>query len=435
MEELRKTISNAANPNEIKDGITLLHTAIKLGDSESILKLIEKGANPNITESSELPPVHYCIKQHQLECLKVLLSHKADPNLALKDGTTPVFTAIQFSFNEALNELINSGADINHQRNLTLETPLLFAIHIRNSKAAEILITKGCVRTCFNNIAIIDSLKYGDIETFRVIMQKYPKDLLLKDENGVSVSDLAMNCIDPAFELLILTKLNTDNCNDTKFIAALKETILNDINRARKLFSQPVESFSELSEFLSNLIRIEREVVRFDEFIEAKSKLINNRLVLLNGTHEKSPLKDNIKELENSWESKIRESEQLYTSFLGTVHTPESKAAIKRWSQYVQTRSQFFLHIMNESKYIIGDQEFIKSETTNCNNILNELTSVKNWHQSQTTVFQSEIVTFTRKVRIAIHNHQILNSPEEILGKVQILNTQINKTNPDLFSH
>ena len=434
MEELRKTISNTTNPNEIIDGISLLHQAIKIGDSESVRNLLEKGADPNKSDLNELPPIHYCIKQHQIDCLKVLLSHNSDPNLALKDGASPLFTAIQFSFDEALNELINAGADINHQRNLTFETPLFFAIHIRNSKATEILLSKGCSRVCGSNHAIVDSLKYGDIESFRIILQNYPKDILLKDESGISVTDLAKKNIDPAFELLLLTKIHVDNCNDEKFIAKLKETILKDINETRKLFPQQIESFLELNDFLSSIIRIEREVVRFDELIEKKSKIINNRLVLLNGSHDKSPLQEHFNELAEKWEAKIQESEQIYTSFLASVHTPESKAAIKRWSNYVQTRNQFFIHLMTESKYIIGGKEFIDSEIAKCTSIINELSSLKDWHQSQTQSYQKEIVSFTRKVRTAYHNHQILNNPEEILGKVQLLNTQINETNPDLFN-
>jgi ankyrin repeat protein len=60
-----------------------LHTAVEGGKSQAAKLLLERGANPNITDKGKKTPLHYAAENGSVETVKALLAHKAD--LTIKD--------------------------------------------------------------------------------------------------------------------------------------------------------------------------------------------------------------------------------------------------------------------------------------------------------------------------------------------------------------
>lgn len=97
------------NTRDISTGDTALHIVTERGDTNWILFLTQKGANPNI---------------------------------ANKKGITPIMLAVSLGKVEGVDALLKAGARINDQNSLG-ETPLIQATHRRDVAMIKLLLAKG----------------------------------------------------------------------------------------------------------------------------------------------------------------------------------------------------------------------------------------------------------------------------------------------------
>ena len=286
-----------------------------------------------------------------------------------------------------------------------------------------------------SHCALLNSIQANDLKLLQSILEKHPEDVLYKDENGHDAMYFAREHSDPSYELLLLSdsQVKVQNCFDKEFIETMKDSIMQEMNEGRKYFSYNIATMYNLSEVLIKLMKTERKVVRFGEFIHQKTEFVKNRLTALNEKpKEKSPLAKNYQDLFNQWENKIKESENINKSFESKVHTPESKEALQRWQQYLNERKNFFREFISKTESF-RDDSHIEEEIALNTRVSEALNHLKNWDRSQTQPFQKELVEFTRQIRAAHKQNLILRNPDEALGNAQRLNTQIALTNPQLF--
>ena len=106
-------------------GQDALLPAIRRGDTATVAQLIERGANPNITDAEGVPALMLATLFADVECVEVLLEGGANPNLRNAAGTSPLIWAMPDSARAQL--LMEYGAEVN-ARSVTLgRTPLLAA--------------------------------------------------------------------------------------------------------------------------------------------------------------------------------------------------------------------------------------------------------------------------------------------------------------------
>ncbi|HCV98030.1 MAG TPA: hypothetical protein DGJ56_01915, partial [Verrucomicrobiales bacterium] len=86
-----------------KDGYSILHAAIRKGQTAVVTFALANGADINLRSKSKKAPLHYAAQFNQLEAAKQLVEAKADLTAKDKKGRT----ALDFAGGEAKQELAN----------------------------------------------------------------------------------------------------------------------------------------------------------------------------------------------------------------------------------------------------------------------------------------------------------------------------------------
>jgi serine/threonine protein kinase len=90
-EALRSMLQKGVSPKcEPGSPTTPLHEAVRRGLSEETQILLKSGAPVNVLDSKGLSPLHYAIKDNASFLVKMLLENDADPNFKTKTGRTPL---------------------------------------------------------------------------------------------------------------------------------------------------------------------------------------------------------------------------------------------------------------------------------------------------------------------------------------------------------
>ena len=160
-----------------KDGTNALLRACATGQSESVIFLLEAGANANVVTSDVNTSLHVAVdgrcskealqkiiqlgvsvnslnnyretaslracQSAQAEAVKLLLENGADPNIPEAEGFTSLHAAVQgCCTNATLQEIITHKADLNAQ-NLDKQTALFLACTYRQQDSVKILLEAG----------------------------------------------------------------------------------------------------------------------------------------------------------------------------------------------------------------------------------------------------------------------------------------------------
>ncbi len=86
--------------------------------------------------------LHYVVQRRDAAWVRFLLQKGANPNLSDKSGLTPLQLASQLGFVEGLEALVKSGANVD-VGDSTGETPLIAAVHRRDSGMVKVLLAHG----------------------------------------------------------------------------------------------------------------------------------------------------------------------------------------------------------------------------------------------------------------------------------------------------
>ncbi|MCB1140869.1 MAG: ankyrin repeat domain-containing protein [Leptospiraceae bacterium] len=167
--------------NEIgSSGKSPLHLTCEAGNLTLTKKILELGADPNLTDSEGLTALYYASGKNDIELVECLLSKNADPALSalhpisnacdggsisvvqlfLETGMEPNFVnkngeplllrAVHSQNPELVELLIDRGANIN-QGNKEGRTPLMEAVISKNISIVELLLKKGADRSLKDN--------------------------------------------------------------------------------------------------------------------------------------------------------------------------------------------------------------------------------------------------------------------------------------------
>ena len=149
------------------DDQTILHVACEKGDLPIVKKLLEAGADPNVTDILGCTPLHYACKNSHLECVREFMVQIPDVicdlmNFASNDGTTPLSVR---AFNSqtilhvactkgdlsTVKKILEAGADPNSLDGSTF-TPLMLAVQYVDDVEAADIVDILCEFNCNINI-------------------------------------------------------------------------------------------------------------------------------------------------------------------------------------------------------------------------------------------------------------------------------------------
>ncbi len=95
-------------------GNTPLHIAIAYGKSESLIYLLDRGADSTIKNKEMIAPIHQCILSNQPVLLDMFLSHPSKPDIHYggENGGTALHYCTFFDNLECANVLFKHNVDI-----------------------------------------------------------------------------------------------------------------------------------------------------------------------------------------------------------------------------------------------------------------------------------------------------------------------------------
>jgi ankyrin repeat protein len=124
------------------DGMTALHWAAYLDDSETAKLLVEAKANVSVTNHYGVTPLSLACQNGNTAIVELLLQHGADANTSLRGGETALMTAARTGKPGAVKALLAHGADVNAKERRG-QTALMWAAADGNTEVVELLVKAG----------------------------------------------------------------------------------------------------------------------------------------------------------------------------------------------------------------------------------------------------------------------------------------------------
>ena len=120
-------------------GLTALHRAILLGDSETAMSLLADGANATPTDDYGWNSLHFAVSMGERRIVMAILEAGGDPDARTENGLTTLHLVADPAMVEAL---VAAGAEIDARNDLA-RTPLHQAALFREAAVVEALLDAG----------------------------------------------------------------------------------------------------------------------------------------------------------------------------------------------------------------------------------------------------------------------------------------------------
>ncbi len=126
-----------------RGGVTLLSTAAEAGDADTVIGLIELGAEIERVDRVNRTPLMYAARSKNPETIQLLLDNGADIQARDRLGNTPLSWAAGFGTADGVQVLVDAGADANTVDTVLGYTPLVWASGFGDSASINILLEAG----------------------------------------------------------------------------------------------------------------------------------------------------------------------------------------------------------------------------------------------------------------------------------------------------
>lgn len=111
---------------------------------ESVILLLELGADPSVATSEGHVPLLFAAREQNVDVMRLFLHFGADPCASTEVSASPLFVSCQHGPVEAAKLLIEMVADLNVRYKVSGDTPLLAALGKKNQhETAKALIATG----------------------------------------------------------------------------------------------------------------------------------------------------------------------------------------------------------------------------------------------------------------------------------------------------
>ena len=137
-------LTGPAQAQNYSDGYKFLQ-AVEKKDGTAAMALLDAPGSTVVNSrdvANGRTALHITVERRDLTWLNFLTQRHANPNLADKNGVTPLMRATQLGFHEGIAALVKAGARVD-EPNAAGETPLIFAIHSRDTALMRVLLEAG----------------------------------------------------------------------------------------------------------------------------------------------------------------------------------------------------------------------------------------------------------------------------------------------------
>lgn len=131
LQELFKKYTLDVNYQNYHDGWSPLHAAVASGIIENVKFLLQKAADPNISNKLGLSPIFYSVLYGNLAITKMLIGWGANVNHQDPSGFTPLMASVKRGHNAIVRCLLDAGGDKNKSdfKNMTAKDYALKGNH------------------------------------------------------------------------------------------------------------------------------------------------------------------------------------------------------------------------------------------------------------------------------------------------------------------
>ncbi|KAL5491813.1 hypothetical protein EMCRGX_G017177 [Ephydatia muelleri] len=175
-----------------KDGQTALHIISENGHTDTVVALLERGADINARDKDGQTALHISSKNGHTDTVVALLERGADINARDKFGQTALHISSKNGHTDTVVALLERGADIN-TRDKDQNTPLLLSSINGHTGTVVLLLERGVdidAKDKDQRTALLLSSKYGHTAVL-VALHERGADVNAKDLNGHTAVDLA----------------------------------------------------------------------------------------------------------------------------------------------------------------------------------------------------------------------------------------------------
>ena len=172
----------------ILNGLTLLHLVAANGHTQTVVRLLQLGAEKSIACDLYGTPLHLAVECCHISTVKVLLKARCPVDMVASDGKSVLHSAVMGGNVDIVNEVLRTGCDINRTAYNGV-TPLhVAAMHGKTEAALELIkhgartnIVAGPFRTPLHQAAV-----GGHVSTVKAMLKAgCPVDVVDSDGNSV----------------------------------------------------------------------------------------------------------------------------------------------------------------------------------------------------------------------------------------------------------
>ena len=182
------------NAQEADEGRTALISAAARGDLEVVNLLLQRGADPNVTDNIGDTALLHALEARYDQVEQVLLNHpKLDPHARGFNGVTALSKYVWREQKDAVQKLLDLGADVNAQDN-DGDAPLHGAAQSGNVEILDLLLAKGAnpnLKNKYGGTPLMWAVVFDQEEVTRRLIER-GADPSLKDADGLTARDWAI---------------------------------------------------------------------------------------------------------------------------------------------------------------------------------------------------------------------------------------------------
>ncbi|KAK0040558.1 serine/threonine-protein phosphatase 6 regulatory ankyrin repeat subunit B, partial [Biomphalaria pfeifferi] len=144
---LNVLLSGPTRASEIEKSLLF---AVKLGYADCVQCLLKAGANPNLPDVSDNPPLYLAVREGHHEVAEVLCCGGAKVNALGSGNNTPLHVAAKWGKDECLKVLVSHGCCLNARDSYGC-TALIIAVRGKHYGAIGFLLEHGCDINCVDH--------------------------------------------------------------------------------------------------------------------------------------------------------------------------------------------------------------------------------------------------------------------------------------------